>query len=118
MPSEASLANLRANAGKGRPKGSTNKTTVQAKEAIALAAEKLGGAERLVAWAQESPDNEKVFWSSIYTKLVPLDVNGNHNVNVVDRTELLQRASDEVRAIFGERGAGESARAGGGSLPH
>lgn len=113
----ANTKNL-TNAGKGRPKGSRNKTTTQAKEAIALAAEKLGGTDRLVAWAKSSPDNEKVFWSSIYTKLVPLDVNGNHNVNVVDRTELLQRARDEVRGIFGERGAGEGLGVGSGGLPH
>jgi hypothetical protein len=37
MPSEASLANLKASAGKGRPKGALNKSTRQAKEAIALA---------------------------------------------------------------------------------
>jgi hypothetical protein len=59
-------------AGRGRVKGVPNKTTKLAKQAIAEAAEKLGGTERLVAWAQENPDNEKVFWSSIYTKLIPV----------------------------------------------
>lgn len=108
----------RGNAGKGRAKGVPNKTTMQAKEAIAAAAEGLGGTPRLIAWAQESPENEKVFWSSIYTRLVPVQVNGTHDVNVVDRTELLRRASEEVRGIFGERGAGEGLGAGGGSLPH
>ena len=58
-------------AGKGRPKGAVNKTTRLAKDAIAKAAEGLGGVERLVSWAQEDPANERVFWSSIYTKLVP-----------------------------------------------
>jgi hypothetical protein len=63
-------------AGKGRIKGSLNKTTKTAKEAIALAAEKLGGADRLVAWAQEEPQNERVFWGTIYPKLLPLQVTG------------------------------------------
>lgn len=63
-------------AGKGRAKGSLNKTTKSAKEAIAIAAEKLGGADRLVAWAQEDPMNERVFWGSIYPKLLPLQVTG------------------------------------------
>lgn len=63
-------------AGKGRVKGSVNKTTKTAKEAIALAAEKLGGADRLVAWAQEEPQNERVFWGTIYPKLLPLQVTG------------------------------------------
>lgn len=64
------------NAGKGRPKGALNKTTTSAKEAIALAAEGLGGADRLIAWAQEDPANEKAFWTSIYTKLLPVQVSG------------------------------------------
>lgn len=62
--------------GQGRPKGSLAKTTVAAKEAIALAAEGLGGTERLIAWAQEDPLNERAFWSSIYPKLLPLQVTG------------------------------------------
>jgi hypothetical protein len=64
------------NMGKGRPKGALNRTTTSAKEAIAIAADKLGGAERLVAWAQEDPANEKAFWTSIYTKLLPVQVSG------------------------------------------
>jgi hypothetical protein len=63
-------------AGKGRPKGALNKTTSSAKEAIARAAEKLGGADRIVAWAKEDPANERVFWGTIYPKLLPLQVTG------------------------------------------
>lgn len=58
----------------GKPKGATNKTTKTAKEAIALAAEGLGGVDRLVAWAQEDPLNERAFWASIYPKLIPVQV--------------------------------------------
>ncbi|MEN5063577.1 hypothetical protein [Achromobacter aegrifaciens] len=64
-------------AGPGRPKGVPNKTTVIAKDAIAKAAEALGGADRLVAWAKEDPSNEKVFWGTIYPKLLPLQVAGD-----------------------------------------
>ncbi len=64
------------NAGKGRPKGALNKTTQSAKDAIAEAAEVLGGATRLVAWIKEDPSNEKVFWGTIYPKLLPLQVSG------------------------------------------
>jgi hypothetical protein len=70
------------NAGKGRPKGALNKTTRAAKEAIAFAAEGLGGAERLVAWAQEDPKNEAAFWTSIYPKLLPLQVAGELGLSV------------------------------------
>ena len=61
----------------GKPKGALSKTTRAAKEAIAFAAEGLGGADRLIAWAQEDPKNESAFWTSIYPKLLPLQVAGD-----------------------------------------
>jgi hypothetical protein len=48
-----------------------------AKEAIALAAEGLGGTERLIAWAQEDPLNERAFWATIYPKLIPVTLAGD-----------------------------------------
>ena len=70
-------------AGPGRPKGGSNKTTALAKDAIALAAEGLGGTNRLIAWAQEDPLNERAFWTSIYTKLLPLQVNAELSGKIV-----------------------------------
>ena len=58
----------------GRPAGAKNKTTVAAKEAIAAAADKLGGVSRLVSWAKEDPANERVFWGQVYPKLLPLQL--------------------------------------------
>lgn len=63
--------------GPGRPTGSQNKVTRAAKEAIALAAENLGGVERLTAWAQESPENERAFWVNVYPKLIPVTLAGD-----------------------------------------
>jgi hypothetical protein len=63
-------------AGMGRPKGSLNKTTQSAKDAIAKAADELGGAERLVEWVKEDQKNEHSFWTTIYPKLLPLQVTG------------------------------------------
>ena len=74
------------NAGKGRPKGALNKTTKAAKDAIAEAAEALGGADRLTAWAKEDPANERVFWGTIYPKLLPLQVTGEGGGPVLIRT--------------------------------
>ncbi|MGQ0559164.1 MAG: hypothetical protein ACT4OE_06200 [Sphingosinicella sp.] len=65
---------------RGRPKGSLNKTTLAAKEAIALAAEGLDGVDGLVAWAKASDDNLRLFWSVIYPKLLPLKVNSEVEV--------------------------------------
>lgn len=75
--------------GPGRPKGVRNKTTMVAKEAIALAAEKLGGVTRLVEWAKSDPQNEKAFWASIYPKLLPIQVAGDSDnpIHVVSKIE-------------------------------
>ena len=45
-----------------------------AEAAIAEAAERLGGADRLVAWALADPDNEAAFWKMLYPKLLTLQV--------------------------------------------
>ena len=63
-------------AGPGRPKGVPNKQTIAVKDAIAAAAEGLGGTNRLISWAKEDPANERVFWGTIYPKLLPLQVVG------------------------------------------
>ena len=69
----------RPNQGKRGPA----KTTLVAKEAIQLAAEGLGGVDRLIDWAKEDPLNERAFWTSIYTKLLPLQVKAEVNGQIV-----------------------------------
>jgi len=70
-------------AGPGRPKGSKNRIQASAKEAIEQAAAILGGTERLAQWAREAPENERVFWGSVYPKLLPKDgtITGTFTVN-------------------------------------
>jgi hypothetical protein len=60
----------------GRQKGTPNKLNAAAKDAIAIAAEQLGGTDRIVAWAKEDPLNERAFWTQVYPKLLPLQVSG------------------------------------------
>lgn len=62
--------------GPGRPKGTPNKISAAAKDIIARAAEDLGGCKRIVDWAKEDPKNEHAFWSSIYPKLIPVQLSG------------------------------------------
>jgi hypothetical protein len=101
----------------GRKRGTPNRTTRQAKEAIAFVFDGLGGAEGLLKWAQENDENKRVFLTQLFPKIVPLEVQGTHHVETVDRTEVLRRAREEVRAIFGDR-SGDGAGTHGGSLPH
>lgn len=83
--------------GPGRPKGSQNKTTKAAKDAIAEAAETLGGANRLVAWAKEDPLNERAFWSTIYPKLLPLQVHADVNAKITEVTRKIVRPDHSDR---------------------
>src|SRR4051794_41123537 len=55
----------------GRPRGTPNRRIAEAKEIISHAATIVGGAEKLAAWALESPRNEEIFWRAIVTKLLP-----------------------------------------------
>jgi hypothetical protein len=50
------------------------------KDAIEQVAERIGGVDRMVEWVQEDPENERVFWVSIYPKLLPVQLAGDkHN---------------------------------------
>lgn len=69
----------------GRPKGAVNKTTTLAKDAIAMAAEGLGGTTRIIAWAQEAPENERAFWTQLYTKLIPAQL--EHSGSIETQTK-------------------------------
>ena len=75
--------------GPGRKKGVPNKQTTAAKDAIAAAALGLGGVDRLIAWAQEDPLNERAFWASIYPKLIPVTLAGDKDnpVNMIQKIE-------------------------------
>lgn len=62
----------RGNAGKGRPKGSLNKTTASAKEAFALAFKGLGGVKELEEWGR----NNRTEFYKLYARLIPTEVTG------------------------------------------
>ena len=56
---------------RGRPKGARNRITNEAKAALLMAFDKLGGVDRLVKWVDADPANETVFWMKIFPKLLP-----------------------------------------------
>lgn len=63
------------NMGKGRPKGAKNRTTLNIKEAITYAFNRLGGEKALYDWAMKNEENKRIFYSQIFLKLIPKDVN-------------------------------------------
>jgi hypothetical protein len=62
----------------GRKKGSPNKVTAVAKEVIAAVATELGGQDRMLEWVKADPQNERIFWSQIYPKLLPVQLTGQN----------------------------------------
>lgn len=87
--------------GQGRPKGLASRHTVAVKDAIQMAAEGLGGTDRLIAWAKEDPANERVFWGSIYPKLLPLQVTGKDGdpIKTESRLDVSGLSDEQLRAI-------------------
>ena len=59
----------------GRKKGTPNRLTKAAKDAIQQAFDNIGGVERLVKWIEADPLHERLFWTQIYPKLLPHQVN-------------------------------------------
>ena len=56
---------------RGQPKGARDKLGNEAKAAILAAFERLGGIDRLVEWVEKDPANETLYWTRIFTKLLP-----------------------------------------------
>lgn len=73
---EPKLGKNTGNAGKGRPKGSGNKVSIEAKQAIALVYDKLGGVDEMLIWASDDK-NKTIFYTQIWPKIVALTVAGS-----------------------------------------
>ena len=63
----------RGNAGKGRPKGSLNRSTASVKAALLEAFEGTGGVKSLIAWGKE---NQTEFYK-LLGRLIPVEVTGD-----------------------------------------
>lgn len=54
----------------------TAETRVAVREALHLAAQRLGGVDGLVKWIRRDEANARAFWTAIYPRLLPLKVDG------------------------------------------
>ena len=59
----------------GRRKGGVNKISAEARELIAEAFKRLGGVNGLIEWAQKSDKHMTAFYTKMYMKLVPAQMN-------------------------------------------
>ncbi len=74
---------------------------------------RLGGADRLLAWVRESPENERVFRSNISPRLLPLQVTGKDEepFKVASRVLILPAKEPDdtvVRPLRQARAGGEA----------
>lgn len=85
---------------RGRPLGSQNKVTRNAKEMLEMAADQLGGLQALVAWGRAHPD---AFWP-VWAKLLPKNVDmtsGGKPINLSPEERLARL--EAFAATFGKR---------------
>lgn len=73
----------------GRVKGTPNKLTQTVKQVIEQVAAELGGAQRMVQWAREAADNERLFWSQMYLKLMPKEIKVEHSGEISPASPVL-----------------------------
>lgn len=73
----------RGNAGKGRPKGSLNKTTASIKAALLEAFDQRGGVPALLAWAEDEPTEFYKLVGRLVPTEVQADVKGGLVIRVV-----------------------------------
>lgn len=88
---EKTLANLKR--GGGRPPGTKNKTTRTLKMVIEKTFDKLGGTQGLVKWAEESAQNRAAFYTIIWPKLIPKNIDLQANITHDIAERLLQARS-------------------------
>lgn len=86
----------------GRKKGTPNKRTVEVRSVLLGAAREIGGMERLVAWIKESPQHEYAFWTTMYPRLLPVNIQGSGPRGELQMTVEIKR-EDLVRKLE-ERG--------------
>lgn len=66
----------------GRPKGSRNKLTASAKEALESAFESIGGESALADWARENPRDFYPLWAKLLPKNLEVEHKGPLEVTV------------------------------------
>lgn len=74
---EPSTVRKPPNAGKGRPKGSKNKTTALLKDAILQAAQEAGGADGMVGYLKEQAVVSPAAFMSLLGKVLPTQLTGD-----------------------------------------
>jgi hypothetical protein len=77
MAEDRKLGKNTGNMGKGRPKGSPNKTTALLKDAILKAAEKAGDKEGMIGYLHKQANENPTAFMGLLGKVLPMQVQGD-----------------------------------------
>ena len=99
---QASPNKYKPGKGPGRKKGVPNRLTREVQEMLETTAHKLGGVKRLLAWVKERPENEYAFWTSMYMRLLPVQVAGQGPRGAIELNVTID--ADELGKRLEERG--------------
>lgn len=87
MPAFPKIGPNRGNAGKGRPKGSRNKTTVLLKDAILIAAEQHGldgeGTDGLIGYCRLLARDQPKAFAQLLSRVIPAQLGGAQEQPVI-----------------------------------
>ena len=75
----------------GRRPGSLNKRTIAVKEAVKFVAEQLGGPQAMLERVRKNDENEKIFWSVMFMKLLPVETNSHVTLTHEQALDELER---------------------------
>lgn len=95
---EPKIGPNKGNAGKGRPKGSPNKTTALLKDAILTAAQEAGGKDGLVGYLRIQAHENPAPFMSLLGKVLPMQIQGDVNVSVSTKEQRDAAVSAFTRA--------------------
>jgi hypothetical protein len=86
----------------GRVKGTPNNRSAELRRVIAAAEHEIGGLQRLVAWIKADAANERLFWSSMFMKLLPVQLEGSGEHGEIEMSVKL--TPEEAAKRLEERG--------------
>jgi hypothetical protein len=96
----------------------SEKLTPDAKEAIALAFQGLGGVKRLIKWANASASHLMIFYTQMYVKLLPYQLTAKVDHTVTDDNAIREKMTTALVNIIKARreGRGSTVTVDGVSL--